>query len=193
MPGKPVRSIAEKSPKNFPVFGGFLCLLKKSGTCPDFLSRYALHFICEHSSQSSHFPFSSLSTLQSQLCIRVVMRKYLGIIISLLRHIFRTVLRQTNTVSVSDGVKRNTVLGGCDGEIRGLQANSARTAVPSTVTPPSSRFSHRQPPSAPRTQTSGLAYRSHPLLAESARPFRGTHAAVSVTSLSYPAYWCHRT
>ena len=65
---------------------------------------------------------SSLSTLQSQLCIRVVMRKYLGIIISLLRHIFRTVLRQTNTVSVSDGVKRNTVLGGCDGEIRGLQA-----------------------------------------------------------------------
>ena len=50
------------------------------------------------------------------------MRKYLGIIISLLRHIFRTVLRQTNTVSVSDGVKRNTVLGGCDGKIRGLQA-----------------------------------------------------------------------
>ena len=50
------------------------------------------------------------------------MRKYLGIIISLLCHIFSTVLRQPNTVSVSDGVKRNTVLAGCDGEIRGLQA-----------------------------------------------------------------------
>ena len=50
------------------------------------------------------------------------MREYLGIVISLLCHILCTVLRQTDTVPISDGMERNAVLGGGDGEIRGLQA-----------------------------------------------------------------------
>ena len=84
LPGKPVRAIGEKSPENFPVFGGFLCLLKKSGTCLLTLrQRYALHFICEHSSQSSHFPILfTLHSLDRSLCSRIIVSKYLCIVAS---------------------------------------------------------------------------------------------------------------
>ena len=44
--GRAGTPIARKHPENFPVFGVFSCLLKKSGTCPDFfVAPEALHFM----------------------------------------------------------------------------------------------------------------------------------------------------
>ena len=66
--------------------------------------------------------------------------------------------------------------------------NSARTAVPSTVTPPS--FTVFTPPAAERTedanQRSGLPLTS--ALGSACATFSRNASAVSVTALSYPAY-----